>query len=199
VAKKGPWKNRIVAEADVLASELVANPGNARRHPPEQAAAMDAVLDQVGFVQRVVVNKRSGLLLDGHLRVERAAERGWTVPVAFVSLTRAEEATVLATFDAIGLMASYDEVALTDLLNELDRSIDPALDALLGALARRDEDDRVALDGLAGGEDDDEFMDGVLSGNTERIIALLREREGSDNAMKILRALRELADVGGEP
>lgn len=55
--KPEPWRNRIVGYADVAASDLSANPLNARLHPAAQRAALTAVLDDVGFVAPVIVNK----------------------------------------------------------------------------------------------------------------------------------------------
>jgi hypothetical protein len=111
------WRSRIVRRADVDPAELVANEMNWRRHPRAQRQALSGVLDEVGWVQDVIVNVRTGRVVDGHLRVELAQKRGEpTVPVLFVELDEREEALVLATFDPLGVAASIDEVALSRLL-----------------------------------------------------------------------------------
>lgn len=62
------WRNRIVGEGMVAAAELVPHPQNWRKHPQEQGAVLTQTLDGVGWVQRVIVNRRTGRMLDGHLR-----------------------------------------------------------------------------------------------------------------------------------
>ncbi|MFZ5785508.1 MAG: hypothetical protein ACOY3Y_03605 [Acidobacteriota bacterium] len=71
-----PWRSRIVGHGKEQPDALVANPGNWRVHPKRQQAALAEVLDRVGWVQEVIVNRRTGRLVDGHLRVELALARG---------------------------------------------------------------------------------------------------------------------------
>lgn len=78
---EGVWRNRIVDHDVVLAGDLTANPANARMHPRAQRAALGALLDGVGFIAPVIVNRTTGLIVDGHLRVEQASERNESVPV----------------------------------------------------------------------------------------------------------------------
>ena len=81
-------RSRIVKHASVAPATLLANPKNWRTHSPEQRAALEDVLDRVGWVQDVIVNQRSGLLVDGHLRVEVARDRGEArIPVVYVDLS----------------------------------------------------------------------------------------------------------------
>lgn len=102
-------RSRIVGEGEVDPRRIMRNPVNWRTHTDEQRSAMREVMEHVGWVQRVVVNKTTGHLIDGHMRVEEAAKKGErTVPVVFVRLTLAEERTVLATFDPLGAMAQVD-------------------------------------------------------------------------------------------
>lgn len=103
------WQNRIVGHDDVDPATLAANPANWRVHSDGQAAATTAALDAIGFVRDVIVNRTTGFILDGHLRVKLAQERGEpTVPVAYVELSAAEEALALATFDPLGALAIAD-------------------------------------------------------------------------------------------
>ena len=79
------WRSRIVRHADADPAELKANPQNWRTHPPAQREALAQTLDEVGWVQDIVVNKTTGHVVDGHLRIELALERGEaTVPVVYV-------------------------------------------------------------------------------------------------------------------
>lgn len=131
------WRNRIVGHSEQDPRALRANPKNWRRHPPEQRAAMLQMLDTVGVVQNVILNRRTGNLIDGHLRVELAVERREpTIPVVEVDLSEQEEAIVLASYDPLSAMASIDTGALGDLLAGLDVGAG-GLAAMLDDLASR--------------------------------------------------------------
>jgi hypothetical protein len=121
---KEPWKNRIVGYEEVSAEKLLANPLNWRLHPATQRKALKGVLDSVGFVQSVVVNKNTGHLIDGHLRVDLAKQRGETVPVVWVDLTPAEERAMLAALDPLAAMAEKDAATLKELLMQTDAEAD---------------------------------------------------------------------------
>ncbi|CAN5766988.1 DNA modification methylase [soil metagenome] len=143
-----PWRSRIVGSAEVPPSDLIANPANWRRHPSEQRDALGGALDEVGWVQHVVRNRRTGHLVDGHLRVELALARGEaTVPVVDVDLSEAEERLILATLDPLAAMAEAEANQLAVLLARLEPA-DEALRGLLEGLARDH-----GLDGLLAGLD----------------------------------------------
>ena len=115
-----PWRNRIVGTGDVAPDQLVANPANWRTHPGPQRDALRGSLSEVGWVQQVMVNRRTGFVVDGHARVEEALTRHEpTVPVLYVDLSPEEEALVLATLDPIGAMATRDDAKLAELLDGL--------------------------------------------------------------------------------
>jgi hypothetical protein len=79
------------------------------------------VLESIGWVAGVIVNKTTGLLIDGHLRVEEAIAQGQpTVPVRYVELTADEERVMLALFDRLGAMASIDGDALQNLVGQIE-------------------------------------------------------------------------------
>lgn len=61
----------------------------------------------------------TGRILDGHARVEEALEQGEEVPVTYLDLTEDEEMIMLATFDPIGAMATYDTTILDDLVSKM--------------------------------------------------------------------------------
>ena len=99
-AGEAAWANRIVGEGYEAPDQLLAAPDNWRIHPREQQEALEGVLDRVGWVTRIIVNKRTGHVIDGHLRVSLAISRGEpTVPVTYVDLSDREEGLVLATLD----------------------------------------------------------------------------------------------------
>jgi DNA modification methylase len=130
-----PWRSRIVSSGEEDPTQLVANPRNWRIHPVGQQDALGSVLDDVGWVQQVLVNRITGNVVDGHLRVELALSRGESsVPVLYVDLTEEEEALVLASLDPLASMAVVDEDQLRELLAEV--TIDQEdLAALLKSLA----------------------------------------------------------------
>jgi hypothetical protein len=96
------------------------------------------VIDDLGFVGEVLVSRRSGRILDGHLRVEEALRTGQAVvPVGWVDCrSDDEEAAILATHDPIGAMATADRQRLAQLAEKVQLGSDP-LKALLIRLAAR--------------------------------------------------------------
>ena len=133
------WRNRIVGHAEVAPAELVPNPRNWRSHPPEQQEALAGALAEVGWVAEVLVNRTTGNVVDGHLRIELALARDEpTVPVTYVELTEDEERLVLASLDPLAAMATAEREQLAALLAGLEPA-DAALRALLEDLAREYE------------------------------------------------------------
>jgi hypothetical protein len=118
---RSPWQNRIVGSGEEAPDQLLANPKNWRTHPVNQREALRGALDQVGWVQQVMVNRVTGHIVDGHARVEEALSRGEaTVPVLYVELEPHEEDVVLATLDPIGALATRDDERLRMLLAEVE-------------------------------------------------------------------------------
>lgn len=114
------WRNRIEGYGEEAPGDLLANPRNWRLHPKTQQDALGEVLAEVGWVTDVIVNKRTGFVLDGHLRVELAISKGEAmVPVKYVDLSEAEEALILLTFDPIAGMAAAAKDNLADLLADV--------------------------------------------------------------------------------
>ena len=135
--KQPPWANRITGHGTEAPDQLLANPHNWRVHPAYQQEALTGVLEQVGLVQQVVVNKTTGHLVDGHLRAALAVRAGQpTLPVVYVELSRAEEALVLATLDPVAALALPDGEKVRELL-EIAGSENQAVLALLEDLARQ--------------------------------------------------------------
>ena len=130
-----PFRNRITGSGMEAPEQLLANPRNWRVHPKAQEAALAAVLDEVGWVQNVIVNQRTGNVVDGHLRVSLAISRGEaTVPVVYVDLDENEEGLVLATIDPLSAMAGTDKDLLAQLLGDVVTT-NEELQAMLDATA----------------------------------------------------------------
>jgi DNA modification methylase len=107
---------------------------------------LTGVLTDVGWVQRVVVNQRTGHLVDGHLHAELARKQGAAtpVPVVYVDLSQEEELAILATLDPLAGMAEADLDALACLVQDA-HGLGEAMDATL--------DDIAAAEGLPTGGD----------------------------------------------
>src|SRR5438067_1943977 len=97
------WMNRIVSYGEENPENLLANPSNLRIHTQEQQDALTGALNEIGWLQDVIINKRTSeewpvgdrgveTLVDGHLRVKLALRYEQpSVPVKYVDLTPAEE------------------------------------------------------------------------------------------------------------
>jgi len=154
----GKIKNRIVGSGEEQLDQIMFNPRNWRIHPLSQQDALKGVLEEVGWVQQVIVNKRTGNLIDGHLRCQLAAREGAkTIPVVYVDVSEDEEALVLATLDPIGAMAATDKQKLDELFADIQSENENV---------RKMMDDIAAKERLAYGE----------SGNVEQARKTLAER-----------------------
>ena len=129
------WDNRIVEyDPAVPLDQLLAHPRNPKIHPRAQTDALKGILGEVGWLTGLIVNVRTGHMLDGHDRVKAAMEAGQqTAPVTYVDVPEEQEPYVLATFDPVGTLAATDSAVLTDLLREVS-SEDAAVQALLASL-----------------------------------------------------------------
>lgn len=125
------YASRLAGEGEESPASLVANPKNWRAHPENQRRALDGILTEVGWVQRVLVNRRTGFILDGHLRVALAAKRGEaTLPVQYVDVDEREEAILLSSLDPIAALAEADKDALGRLAAEWDTDNEDVLGLL---------------------------------------------------------------------
>lgn len=128
-------RSRVKELREVLASELVPNPANWRTHPPEQRAALEAVLTEIGFAGALLAHEVDGalVLIDGHERLAMA-DPADVLPVLVLDVDANEANQLLATFDPIGAMATRDDEALAALLESTDASA-----AVAGVLERLHE------------------------------------------------------------
>lgn len=140
-SRAAAWRNRIVEKSEQRADQFVAHPDNYRLHSTEQEAALTHVLGKVGWVQDVIVSKRSGYLLDGHLRVKAALARGdgTLVPYKVVDVSEADEALILSTMDPIGALARADREKVDELIALLPDEDDVALARLLHGERKADK------------------------------------------------------------
>jgi hypothetical protein len=146
------FRSRIVGHGEEAPDQLLANPANWRIHPRAQQEALKGVLDQVGWVQSVIVNRTTGHLVDGHLRVTLAMrEDAKTIPVSYVELSPEEEALVLASLDPLAALAIADKEKLAELLAEVSvdsEEVERLLSDLVGDAQRtlNDEANKYSAD-----------------------------------------------------
>jgi len=152
--KKAPenqWPNRIVDHGEEDPEQLLANPFNYRIHPKEQQDAMLGTIAEVGLIQSVIVNKRTGHLVDGHLRVilaMRAAQK--KIPVVYVDLSEAEERKALASYDVLTGMVSIDKTMFAEMMADVEIT-DERFRALVD-MTLKDFDGRKDVSFKVGGE-----------------------------------------------
>ena len=53
------WKNRIVGYGESAPDQLLANEGNWRLHPRHQQESLHGVIQEIGVIQDVIVNRRT--------------------------------------------------------------------------------------------------------------------------------------------
>lgn len=134
------WENRIVSSGMENPDQLLANPFNFRLHPKHQQKALDGVLNEIGWIQDVIVNETTGHIVDGHLRVSLALKKNQKVPVKYVRLSEDEERIALASIDPISALANQDEVLLDKLIGDIETVEDDNLSDFLRGLLSADED-----------------------------------------------------------
>lgn len=135
---KKPLVNRIVGHGEEAVDQLLANPLNYRLHPDNQQHALAGSIDDIGFIRSVTVNRRTGRVVDGHLRVTLAARSGVaTLPVEYVDLSEAEEAQALLSLDPIAAMAASDKQKLDELMRAV-QSDDERVQTMLAEMAERE-------------------------------------------------------------
>ena len=114
--------------ADV--KECHANPNNWRLHPPGQYAAMEAAVEEVGWVRGVLINERTGNMVDGHLRILIALRKGEEkIPADWIDVSEEDERKILLSLDPIAAMATTNKKRLA-MLNENTRFRQEALQEL---------------------------------------------------------------------
>ena len=122
--KPNKWHSRIVGHDKVRADQLLANPRNHRRHPQKQREVVAASVEELGFCKSVIVNQRTGYIVDGHERVMQAlgASDDTLVDVEYVDLSEEDERKLLLILDASSELAEVDACDLEELLRTVNTS-----------------------------------------------------------------------------
>ena len=181
--KQNWWTNRIVRYGEQPANQFLAHEMNARRHPAKQREALRGSLDSVGWIAPTVVSAKTGKLLDGHARIEEAlsVDEAMAIPFVEIEVSEAEERLILAAFDPITGLATYDREALDALLRDIQTG-DARIQDFLSDLAA----DNGLLPAASLGADD---QTGMLRDKWEIVIALQSESQQTE-------LLKRLTDEG---
>jgi len=182
--------------------ELLANPRNWREHTEQQWHMVRQMLDQVGWVQPVIVRYGTGRLLDGHLRVRLAIQQGLpAIPVVEVEVSDAEEAVALASLDRITEMADTDGEQWASLFTHvtMDRGQRLERDApeLWSAFLTRPEDATAPTAPSYGNDTVDQrrtnegMLDAYTTTDARQIMLIMR----SDDYAALVERLDDIADA----
>ncbi len=137
--------------------EIAPNDLNWKRHPNQQRKALREFMEELedaraetgapasGWVGALLWNEQTRRLLDGHMRLIEALERGdELVPVLVISVDEDTENLILAFLDRIGTLFTADE----------------KMSEALAGLVATESQTLLALLGLAAAEEDEEEVDG---------------------------------------
>ncbi len=128
---KALWENRIVGYGDEPTDQIMANPNNFRIHPTIQQNALTGSLESLGWIDDVIINRRTGNLIDGHLRVILAMRNDIkTVPAKYVDLSPEEETLAIMMLDPISALAATDHDKLAELFQLVNSDNDLVTDFL---------------------------------------------------------------------
>ena len=142
------YENLIVGQGDEPLDEINSNESNWRIHEEEQMDALEGTYEEVGTVQRVIINLRTSpdwgdsqnvkTLVDGHARVELFRKNGeTTIPALYIDVSPQQEALVLASLDPITGMATTDKQKLDDLFSTIDSENEKVL-RMMDEIAERE-------------------------------------------------------------
>lgn len=113
-------RNRIIGSGMISPKKLMENPDNWRGHPLKQEQVVEGALEEVGWVRGILINKRTGNMVDGHLRAKIAKKRGEKlVPYEMIDVSLEEERVILATLDPSSEMAEMNKEVLRPLLDKI--------------------------------------------------------------------------------
>lgn len=145
--RKPQWANRMEPDTGVELvdpSTLLAHPLNYKVHTKLQKQAIEGSLAEVGWIDSIRVNRRTGLMLNGHARVTVAIEQKEpVVPVTYVDLPEELEAKALAYFDTVGTeFFEVDETKWQEILAQISTD-NTALQGMLDALSMEQESVRL--------------------------------------------------------
>jgi hypothetical protein len=101
-------------------SSINPSPYNPRTHTQQELQAVKNSLKEFGFVEPLIINKKTKNLVGGHLRLKAAKELGLKkVPVFKVNLDETKEKTLNIVLNSHTVQGSFEENLLSSLLEEI--------------------------------------------------------------------------------
>lgn len=129
---------------------IAANDKNWKQHPALQRETYADFVQEVGWAGALLYNRRTQTLLDGHMRLQDALERGLAqLPVLSIDVDPEREDLILRFLDPIGMLFAENQKKVDDLSGAIEVKA-ASLQALLAtrdvaelnkALSDQDEDD----------------------------------------------------------
>lgn len=93
---------------------------NPRKITDEELSGLRESLKKFGFVEPLIINKRSGNLVGGHMRTKAAELEGYTeIPVTYVDLSDVEEKALNVALNSPAIQGKFDNEILKELLEEI--------------------------------------------------------------------------------
>ena len=114
-------KERSIMEVrEVAIKDINPAPYNPRKIEPEEFQGLCESLKKFGFVDPLIVNKRTNILVGGHQRLKAADHLGYSeVPVTYVDLDETEEKALNVALNSHMISGKYDLEVLPTLLDEI--------------------------------------------------------------------------------
>lgn len=123
------------ANVSVPLGEIKPHPQNWRTHSEGQMAATRQSVER-GTAGNILVNRRTGHIINGHMRYELAQAEGHdTVVVDYIDVDSETERRLLATLDTVPMLADIDVGTLADLTADIEmgaEELDILLEGLIG-------------------------------------------------------------------
>lgn len=114
-----PDQSQPVEIVQVPTQELKPADYNPRKMSDKQRRALETSLSEFGFLQPIIVNRATGVIVGGHQRLQAALTLGVeTVPVVYVDLTVEREKALNVALNKIS--GDWDYPQLIELLDELE-------------------------------------------------------------------------------
>jgi len=134
-----PFRNSIIESGMIRAGDVLINPLNPRRHPQEQREVVKASIEEFGWVKRIIINKRTGELVDGEERIWEALAspegEDTLVPYDMIDASEQEQNRIIMVLDRSSEMAIYDKERIEELSRQDPEWENKTLQALRDKLA----------------------------------------------------------------
>jgi hypothetical protein len=116
-----------------LVADLKPHPQNPRRHGAAELEALDKSVRRFGFTSPIIVQKKTGLVLAGHARLEVLQRQGVAeVPVVELDIDDKDAVAYMIADNQLTILGSWDFQMLEGLVADLKVSEYPGMDLIEG-------------------------------------------------------------------